>query len=1081
MSDKSSTQSRSAAWLFAAMLAAACGPDSGADSEAPIPEVQVSARAAIQPNGHDPKLCLRCAEARDSCQDGCGTSQRCLNTCEIAYQSCRSSHNCDWLSDGCESCITNAVSCDTTCQDQLDQCQAGGGRGCITLSTNCRASCDDFFDVCWAAERCEPYTDVTATCNYLDGSGRDFAPFQTSKFSVLAPGVAVLDDIHKLELGLDLPAQKCRTAGVGPCTDKDYSNDWTVDAITMSVRGVPLFVDEKSASEPHLKRMTGGRGDTGISGWTGAELRSNPAWGLAESEITRFLTSIPVVEGAQVPPASSIFASVPTTVQAADLAKLLESQVGAEMADYRKDGRANEGLGCKDLTFCDNRKVLAVELRNRNCDFGNCPPHGDLSASPGVELRGIPDGAGGFSGTLVSVDVEVVVGIDDPTDCLPGDGILCGVGDPKGTSYQELGALDLRMAITPSCVWSGDEPCMTSSDCDDGRTCRVPPGTTQSVCQSADLQLDISPLAPIPEGGLIGAAYHVSDTVAEVLGFGTFPDRVLRRRLNKFALPQSDPLLENLTSCSTSLVSFQADGSIALNLPSSGAVRAVSTPQLVRWARISAAPGPARKLIEVLTNTDIEMANPSTPITENLTFSVSGPPAPDAKQSFAAISDAFAKVCALTAYTPAEGAVPDQFVCRPSLPLDQVHLPPPRVDLPQALADCNGKIPVGANAANDAACEAVAQVKAFFMQPDIWQSCVLSQYGLPSNPNLAMQSVWQRYVEAYDVCSAAAVPLEQVLPVPSVELEITTGRFGASDTFPFADITDREALTQDDHRETKCRNRIQFSLDPEVVGYNLCNGDPDDPATFGQPGCKCADIQPTNPFISYRIDGGYPDGAGSHLAHGLQGVGQYCQDDGSDQYVCGRVRLQDDWPLCQRCGADTNIGCDCTGDPQCEGLEPGLRCVGSASDGWPVGSVGTCLPDPGEIDGQEALEETPWFCLDNCDAIDGVNGSYGVCYYNQEAPNITGYQSTHGVCISANNWCSPTVGCHVLDRMMCKDASPVDVCEAECTSTSDCGPLGFPAHFVCDADFASNNGPGHCVPHQCAVGGLSPGFCNMYR
>lgn len=261
---------------------------------------------------------------------------------------------------------------------------------------------------------------------------------------------------------------------------------------------------------------------------------------------------------------------------------------------------------------------------------------------------------------------------------------------------------------------------------------------------------------------------------------------------------------------------------------------------------------------------------------------------------------------------------------------------------------------------------------------------------------------------------------------------------------------------------------------------------PDDPSVRGEPGCKCHDLEP---LADVNEDGGFPDGAGSFLEVPFNSAGQYCF--GSD-HVCGDFNGAS---ICQECGVDTNIGCPCFAQSECEGVEEGLRCWGADDEGWSSGSQGTCLPDGNDPVSREKLTEMPWFCLDGCASISpsGDPSATG-CLYRQG-----GFNLLHGECVDViftpgiliagqceDEQDSRAQTSETVNLNKCGGEADLPggdiVCKPECQCHSDCPALGFPDDYGCSL-FIGTGGTsvGRCVPPEC----LNPkndliGLCQLF-
>jgi hypothetical protein len=145
-----------------------------------------------------------------------------------------------------------------------------------------------------------------------------------------------------------------------------------------------------------------------------------------------------------------------------------------------------------------------------------------------------------------------------------------------------------------------------------------------------------------------------------------------------------------------------------------------------------------------------------------------------------------------------------------------------------------------------------------------------------------------------------------------------------------------------------------------------------------------------------------------------------------------------------------------------------VRCpAGRRRRGWPGNAGGgKCLPAANSEDGREALEELPWFCLDNCAAMGQLQDwSDPGCLF-QGSVNLT-----HGACVDLSGG---TLDCMPGE---CEETNLVcgaSGCTTECTTTEDCPILGFPDTYGCDSG-------GHCVPPECVNADIDFAYCNLYR
>ena len=121
----------------------------------------------------------------------------------------------------------------------------------------------------------------------------------------------------------------------------------------------------------------------------------------------------------------------------------------------------------------------------------------------------------------------------------------------------------------------------------------------------------------------------------------------------------------------------------------------------------------------------------------------------------------------------------------------------------------------------------------------------------------------------------------------------------------------------------------------------------------------------------------------------------------------------------------------------------------------------------------------PWFCLDNCDAIDNYQDGVTGCIFEQLEGEL---EFAHGTCVDF--LCSCEVD-NVNLPGVCEQAgmrcNVENQCLPECEFSSDCAAIGFPSWYECDT--AGGYTPGHCVPPGCAGPGpiIDAEYCNLYR
>ncbi|MEL6546090.1 MAG: hypothetical protein AAFQ82_15790, partial [Myxococcota bacterium] len=761
---------------------------------------------------------------------------------------------------------------------------------------------------------------------------------------------------------------------------------------------------------------------------------------------------IPLPNAGVQPTRDDFLAAIGTPeIGAPRLQEMLESAFGRVASRDLKTG-ANSSEFCQDSLYCDNRRGVNYAWRSTygkgavDCDFGECPSTAERRSSPWLETRRQAQGGADTQDYLeVNADLEVLIGTEDKNDCPFGDPI-CDY--PNGTDYDWYADVGINVTLEPVCV---DGP-------NNSHSIRLAVREVELNIEDGNLLVGIAETAIDTLCQLWG---HVSDSEAcSLSGFlsGTLDDEIE----NALA---SETFLDDLDACPEPIVAnISEHGGIELLVPppENGTGRSMPSDQWVRWARVLAAPGASRDVFE--SNAGVGIANVSitTPVPTAVVNAITGADSPTQKQSMGRLNRAQAGICALLAQyeddQDDDGEPETYFVCDPALDLNDVPLPPPSVSSVDAFS-CDSSIPSGTNDDNDKACEMLSLLKSFVMQPEIYEHCVLYNAG-DAPPDLALPTIWELFEDVVTTCEDSLPSIETLIPVPSIELEIETGRYPGSDTFAFVDFSEAGSVKISDHEEFSCRNRLNVVLDPDPEEYEKCT---DLEGSAGFAGCPCKDVDVFK-FEDILVDGGFPDGPGSFLSH-PQGNGQFCHDEGSE-VVCGRVeKASRNYPKCMECGVDTALGCSCETTSECQGFEDNLRCVGSASEeGWPGGGPGTCLPDPGTGDGREELEEMPWFCLDNCEAIDGYGGqAAAACYYR----GVNGLQAQHGTCVQLVFSCLEGIEgvCEIENGHMCKDggAGP-DVCEPECVADSDCPALGFPANYVCDSEWFS---PAHCVPPEC--------------
>lgn len=246
---------------------------------------------------------------------------------------------------------------------------------------------------------------------------------------------------------------------------------------------------------------------------------------------------------------------------------------------------------------------------------------------------------------------------------------------------------------------------------------------------------------------------------------------------------------------------------------------------------------------------------------------------------------------------------------------------------------------------------------------------------------------------------------------------------------------------------------------PPPPQYPLCTGGP------GDLGCACADVDIVRAEDAAN-DGGYPDGEGSFLANKSPG-GQFCHEPG---VVCGKEMFNGkEIPVCKSCETHPEIGCPCTNEEQCGG---DLTCWGGPNTGFASSRPGTCLPKD-----TATLQKLPWFCLDNCAAINSYGEQGAACVYHQ----VTNLEFSHGTCVNFATACGKELPgqCEQSGKVCRVDVGNNDVCVAECKTKADCANHGFPDTYECDAEGNLGVENGHCVAPGC--GSSNSGYCKLFR
>lgn len=893
--------------------------------------------------------------------------------------------------------------CDESCELSCDECSQ------CTASNGCPKACDE-------CERCEEecvYWDSTPICNYLDRGLNDHEVFTQDGYPVFQDNLRVLDDLDHLKFGLDLPADHCVANNHSvPCADKDDSTEWWIDSVRLSSGGVVLFQADKPVGAINLLIARGGAGDDGIVGFNREELRTNPSWGLSENDIQLWFTRLPVLVDDDADPTTPppIPDPVPGLAPAvlefsgAELAEQFEGLLGRELARFAKEG------DCEGKTYCGNLFFGAhwsgtYGLPIPDCDFGACPAVGARKPSPFVEVS-----PGNSPNTLrVSADLEVVLGVPDLLDCPFGP--PCAPNTPKGQTFATLASAGFQLDYELQCLEDG--------------------GAFVVRLERTGLSVDLEglPFIDLFEGR---ARRLVDDLLAD-------------------AASQNLPFTFSACPQVQDLVTVGADGGLTFAArpypPGSKWMFSTVPVRYARWAVVPPAVAP-RTAIQNQFGAHVANIPWTGTLASAVPDTISGPINPNEKRTFAQVQEAMATIAALQALCPA-------------INFDLLKMPPFDLDPAQAIL-CSS---AGVGPLNNSRCNDLGKMKAFLLQKEISLKCI------PAGPrtNASMAAIYQTVLDAIAVAQGVDLPpLEQQLPILGLKIDVKTGRQGAKDNFAFVDFSDPAEVPAAVRQKVGCRNRSKKSLVPNPYEYPGC-ADPDDPQLAGTPGCPCA---PVDIFTTEEVadDGGFPDGVGSYPPANFNGPGLYC-DDGlatipGNEMVCGAITQGNGtFPVCVECGVTTKTGCACSEDADCQGHEEGLMCWG-ADDVWPGQSGGgKCLPAPVGKDGREALEEMPWFCLDNCVSL-GIFQDWNVpgCLFRQSGPAWP-----HGTCVDL----SPDGPCMPGECQDSEGECGVQHC-VECTVHTDCPVLGFPDDYACDSG-------GHCVPPECAGPEIDFAYCQLFR
>src|SRR5690606_34754417 len=618
------------------------------------------------------------------------------------------------------------------------------------------------------------YPDTTPICNYLDRGLNDHVQKVADRYMVRQPGVEKLADIDTLRFGLDLPGTYCEDNPHSvPCSDHSYSLDWWLDSVRLSVLGIPLFEATLEPDEQALLKASGGAKQAGIVGFDAQELRANEMWGLSFNEIRTLFADLVIDDQGKI-----AFDPDKIVLEAEQVSRLLEGIVGRSLAAKRK--------GCVNALYCDDvRDKVAYWSDDPDCDFGGCPPKSARLPSPWLEIRGAKEG------TILQLDLDIDLenGTTDLGDC---DGVGGGVGpDHCGTKYTEKGRMGVEIDFEFSCVESGN-------------------GKFSIHVAAADLRVEA-------EQG-VASWYFPSKWekgLADELDAGTL----------------SVDLAKNLDACPAGPpVEVGDDGSLVINLSDTieceegaeclghrvytGGSGFALTAAPRRAVGAGLVPAVAPLLLAPPSGSDILAAMeayhgkdigdiPITDLHTNLMSKID----PDEKIPMATLDAAVPMVCAMVSH------------CDDNFEFKDVTIPPPFENV-ELLTDCDDP----ENDADSPACQVYLQMRAFTQQPEVLESCVgpvfdqlclsdpdLDQcdpaYQEADKYDLAM-SLWLLAVQtSHDECKEDARPIEELIPVPFIELDITNGRLNVTDGFSFVDLQEAENVAPGVREEFACRHR----------------------------------------------------------------------------------------------------------------------------------------------------------------------------------------------------------------------------------------------------------------------------------
>ncbi len=898
------------------------------------------------------------------------------------------------------------------------------GEYCSPERLDCLTGCFDVSDcdgqLCNDGE-CTDYFETTPICNYLERGINDFND-TTDKYQLSPVNVRTLADIDRIAFGEDIPMSRCQDQNPSfPCRDVDIADDWCIEGLELSMMGFTLFSKSADPSEGCLLNVGGGL--SGMDEIKGEELRSSDSWGFDTDELLQLFSYVTFDEDGNIGVVPDGY-----TISTEEVGRLVEGIVGVEMAAYNK-GEAND-------TYHDNKRGITLFPTREgkvDCDFGNCPPTTDRKSSPWVELAKTEHGT-----LAVDIDIEFYNNTTAVFDCIDDPDIEDG-GKDCGNLETPVGFGSLAFEVGVECVEEDD-------------------GEFAVAVSVTEPSFEI-------EGGLLNFVQDLCGFVASTFGGSTVgiianetwceakaeqldPNNIIADKLSD-SLGQD--LLKNLDSCPE--ITIGDDGSVTF-----GTLDTISCDDPECLGQ------PARVAPEVAFNYEATHSTVPTAQFVELLDDYAPPVITLASKEYTieTIDQGMGALCAMQATCDVDNM---DFASLDFGLLAKILDGLPEGDAPDG-QDLGELIEWLGEATYD-------NLQQFANQQQIQDHCVDQSSGFPELDNAQwLLAVWTAMTT--EQCSDLPA-FETLFPASMVELEITSRGDNVKDNYPFVDFVDPARKNWRALAGSACRHLFDKTYDPDPPSWQNCP-DHQDPAYAGHRGCPCADVDIFT-MDDVLEDGGRPDGVGSYRVHGQAGPGQYCDDDTATQsaeVVCGLTPTHH--AQCMECGLDTNLGCGCTSDDQCQGLESNLTCIGDAGDGWGPGAQGTCLPDPSMSNAAiESLAEMPWFCLESCGAINAA-GQMG-CLYDQ----TDDVQLSDAQCVNVDAMAyDPQAWTDCMESEMFW--SDDDECVMECESTADCANLGFPDDFVCDFEFGW--APGHCVPSGCQNMNVAPEvfqICERYR